>query len=286
LPKPAHRQKQNHWNAGGRYSGSFFFKHFPRYRTPGLRTGLQDFFCKPENKPEKARALVKVFRERQVEAYIIAPPPCFSDAIGSLLDNEIPVILFDRYDPALKTANIVVDNYEGALKAVQHLRQTGYANIGFATLKSDQTQMHERMQGYLDGIKGSGWKKQVLQVPYLTPKQKTIAQIKAFLLKYTGLDAVFFSTNYLALSGLQAITDSNLKIPDALAVVSFDDSPVFCLFSPSITAVAQPVGKIAEAVINKVMACLNKPDNTTTLETLVVPTELIIRGSSARRCKN
>lgn len=247
--------------------------------------GYKIFFASTENETEKAKALVKVFRERQVDAYIIAPPPHFGNEIRSLMDNEKPVILFDRYDPDLQTNNIIVDNYEGSLKAMQHLTGNHYSSIGFVTLQSDQTQMHDRMQGYLDGIKKSDQKKYILKVPYLMAKNKVIDRIKAFLLKHPQLDAVYFSTNYLALSGLQAITELNIKIPDALAVVSFDDSPVFCLFSPTITAVAQPVEKIAEAVINKLMTCLNSTAGSAT-ETLLVPTELIIRKSSVRRQEN
>ncbi len=245
--------------------------------------GYKIFFASTENRPEKAKALIKVFRERQVDAYIIAPPPELSVEINALIKDESPVILFDRYYPDLKTNNIIVDNYEGACKAMRHLQQNGYNTIAFVTLRSEQTQMHDRMRGYVDGIKQSRQKKHILKVPYLMPKQKVAERIKAFLLKNPQIDAVFFGTNYLALSGLQAITDLGLRIPEQLAVVSFDDSPVFCLFSPSVTAVSQPVEKISEAVVIKLMKCLNNAAGAAIRETILVPTELIVRRSSMPR---
>lgn len=247
--------------------------------------GYKIFFVSSENETKKAKDLIKTFRERQVDAYIIAPPPYLSDEIKTLIDDEIPVILFDRHYPDLKTNNIIVDNFQGSFNAVQHLLHNGYATIGFVTLNSDQTQMQERLQGYLTAIKSIHQKRYILKLPYGMPQFKMVEQIKAYLQKYPQFDAVFFSTNYLALSGLQAIQDSGLNIPKDLAVVSFDDSPVFRLFTPTVTAVAQPVDQIAEAVINKLMPCLHQSDSRSPKETLVLPTKLVIRNSSAPVCK-
>ena len=244
------------------------------------KLGYKIFFASTENETEKAKGLIKVLRERQVDAYIIAPPPDFGNEIQSLLDDGNPVVLFDRYFPEISTNNIIVDNYEGTFKAVSYLLNEGYTNIGFVTLDSDQSQMNDRMNGYIDAIKQSKGKRRVLKVPYLMNETIVIEKMKAFFLKHITLDAVLFATNYLTLNGLDAIKAIKLKVPNNIAVISFDDSPVFHLLSPAITAIAQPVQKISEAVVNKIMWCLDNMDIECKAETIVLPTEFIMRNSA------
>jgi len=241
--------------------------------------GYKIFFASTENKTSKAKDLVQVFRERQVDAYIIAPPPEFSDEIQLLLDEGRPIVLFDRYFPELTTNNIIVDNYEGTFKAINYLQKEGYKHIGFITLDSDQWQMAERMRGYMDGLKQHGHRQYVLKVPYHMNEREIVEKMKAFLSANKVVDAVLFGTNYLTLNGFDAIRELGMSIPQDIAVISFDDSPVFHLLSPAVTAIAQPINKISETVVNKIMRHLDNEIVTSGFETIVLPTELIIRDS-------
>jgi LacI family transcriptional regulator len=96
------------------------------------------------------------------------------------------------------------------------------------------------------------------------------------------MDALLFGTNYLAFSGLEAINELGLRIPNDLAVVSFDDSRFFRLFSPAISAVAQPIEKIAETIIAQLQKLLDCPPAQRSLETVVLETAFMIRGSSQK----
>lgn len=249
------------------------------------KLGYKIFFASTENQTEKARALIKVFRERQVDSYIIAPPPGLEAEIKSLVEYEHPVILFDRYFPELATTTVIVDNYNGVYKAVQHLLRNGFSKVGFVTLDSKQTQMHDRLQGYRDAILQSGQKARTLKVSYSSSSDSCAGKIKAFIRKHQEMDALLFGTNYLAFSGLEAINELGLRIPKDLAVVSFDDSRFFRLFSPAITAVAQPVEKIAEAIITQLQKLLDCSPEERSVETVVLNTEFIIRGSSRKQHK-
>jgi LacI family transcriptional regulator len=70
-------------------------------------------------------------------------------------------------------------------------------------------------------------------------------------------DTVFFTTNYLAESGLEAIRNLKLRIPEDLGIVVFDDDKLFRLFNPTITAIAQPIVEISEHVIRLMLMLLS-----------------------------
>ena len=94
------------------------------------------------------------------------------------------------------------------------------------------------------------------------------------------MDAVFFATNYLADAGLEAIQNLGIKISKDLGVIVFDDYNLFRLFTPSITAVAQPIQSISENVINILLKRLSDTNKVHEKKTVVVPTNLIIRNSA------
>jgi len=238
------------------------------------------FYSSTNNDPAIARELIRTFRDTQVDGYIIAPPPGIEEDIKALMDDGFPVVLFDRFFPDLETHNVVVDNFSGSFQAIRHLQQNGYSNIGFVTLDSRQTQMTERLNGYLKAIKGAGQGKAILKISYRAEHAVMAEKIKAFLQKNPGLDALLFATNYLAISGLQAITDLKLEIPGDIGVIGFDDNTHFSLFSPAITAVAQPVQGISEEIIMDLINCLSGDKNVLSRTTTVLPVHLVVRESA------
>jgi LacI family transcriptional regulator len=140
--------------------------------------------------------------------------------------------------------------------------------------------MTDRLNGYIKTVKDNRLDKYVLKIPFGTENSAAVAKIKSFLKKNAGLDAVLFATNYLAISGLEAIDELGLSIPGDIGVIGFDDNTHFGLFSPSITAIAQPVQMISEEVVRKMMMCLSGKEKEMPKETTVLPVRLIERDSA------
>jgi LacI family transcriptional regulator len=239
------------------------------------------FHASTENDVTITRDLIRIFRDTQVDGYIIAPPPGIEKDIAALIDDNLPVVLFDRFFPELDTHNVVVDNLQGAADAIHHLISNGYSNIGFVTLDSQQTQMNDRLEGYSNAMLQAGLLPIVLKIPYDMERESLVKdKTGQFLDANPQLDAILFATNYLAIGGLEAIHHRKLKIPNDIAVVGFDDNTHFSLFSPSVSAVAQPVEAMSKTVIEELMKVLSGKEKTLSRETIVLPTKLIIRQSS------
>jgi LacI family transcriptional regulator len=248
------------------------------------KRGYKIFYCSAKNSMAKTKELIKVFEERQVDGYIITPVEGIQEKIKSLLNNRNRVILFDRYFPDIDTNYVVVDNEEGAYLATAHLARQGYKKIAFITIVSEQTQMKGRLEGYKKALKENKLKPLVKKLAFNEDSGKLIGEIKEFLEKNKAVDAVFFGTNYLGVSGLEAIKRLNLKIPSDIGVVSFDDHDLFRLHSPAVTAVAQPIEKISENLINILLDQIENADHHASRH-IVIPPSLIIRESSIRSKK-
>lgn len=250
------------------------------------KLGYKIFHSSTDNDTAKSKELIKVFRERQVDGYIIAPAPGIEKDIQQLIDEGIPVIQFDRYFPALNTDVVVIDNHDGTYSAVKHLFENGYTNIGFVTLESAQLQMTDRLKGYQKAIKEERTKTMVLRIQFGTETGITTKKVKAFIEKNKTMDAILFATNYLAISGLMAIRELGMDIPQEMGVIGFDDNSHFEVFSPSVTAVAQPVLDISEQVIKMMISSLTEKENSKRKrQKIELKTVLMSRDSTCRNVK-
>ncbi|QCR21154.1 LacI family DNA-binding transcriptional regulator [Pontibacter sp. SGAir0037] len=247
------------------------------------KKGYKIIYCSTENNPEKARELINMFRDWNIDGYIITPPAGIEDEIQSLISDNYPVILFDRYYTNLKTNYVVIDNYESTYRAITHLIEQGYKDIAFITLDSRQSQMEERLRGYKKALADHKLKPYVKRLAFDESKEKNVQQIASYLKKQSEVDAIFTATNYIGTWGIEAIQNLDTKGKGRYGLASFDDHDIFKLYNPPITAVAQPVEEISQAVIKMVLDQLEDSSKAKAVETITLPAKLIVRGSSLSR---
>jgi LacI family transcriptional regulator len=241
--------------------------------------GYKVLFGSTEDDEEKARGLLEVLRYRQVDGYIITPTLNLDKDIATL---QKPVVLMDRYFPNVKDSSyVVVDNYQGAMTAVDHLVAQGYKHIGIITTTSHQIQMQQRLEGFNAALKKHGLpagKNVIKRLPFDLDRPGYTQEITKYLQNNRELDAVFFATNYLGICGIESIRSLGLQIGAELGMVSFDDHDIFRLLSPAVTCVAQPVEEIGRTLIRILMEELDETSEAA--RQVVLPLELRERESS------
>ncbi len=248
--------------------------------------GYKLVFCSTENKDEKSTELIELFKNRNVDGFIIVPSPGIKNVIEDLIKEKYPVILLDRYFSDLKCNSVVIDNQQSSFDATNHLIINNYKNIAFITTDSEQNQMQNRLQGYEDAINLKKLKAHVLKIPFEEiGKMNTKEKIKEFIDTIMDLDAVFFATNYLAKAGFEVFKETNPNLFHELGIVNFDDNEIFEIYNPSITAISQPVEAIGAKLIDSMLRLLNQNEESEMSENIVFKTKLIIRESSlSKKC--
>ncbi|UGU14222.1 LacI family transcriptional regulator [Sinomicrobium kalidii] len=248
-------------------------------------SGYKIVYCSTENNPEKTRELIKTFKDRRVDAYIITPAEGIEKEIETLVTSGVPLMLFDRYFANIPTGYVVIDNERSTYVAIKHFMEQGYTGIGFVTLDSAQTQMAGRYNGYVKALETSGLREFLLRIPYGSTEAFIMEAVSDFLSENKEIDSLFFSSNYLGVSGLKALKQKKLSIPGDIGVIAFDDSEVFRMHTPTITTVAQPVeeisGKLVESVLNQLRYEKNPKD--TGNAKIELPAKLVVRESSLKK---
>lgn len=261
---------------------NYFFSKIARIMEDiAYKEGYKVIFCSNENNDERSRELINLFYERQVDGFIVIPSPGIRDDIKMLITNNIPVVLFDRYFEDLDTNYVVIDNEQSTYNATGHLIERNYKNIGFITIDVEQVQMKGRLNGYMESTRENELKSFVLKIPYSeTGTKKGKNQIKQFLEKNPDLDAMFFATNYLTQIGLEVLREDYPEKLHEMGIITFDDNDLFKIYSPSISAVAQPLKKIGKELMKIMMEMLQTEEGIKSTRHVVLDTNLITRDSS------
>jgi LacI family transcriptional regulator len=244
--------------------------------------GYKIVYCSTENNLEKGRELISMLTSQQVDGYLITPTPGMEEEIKRIKRSGKPVVLMDRYFPSLKVPSVLVDNFRGAQMGMDYLIEKGYKSTAMITVEIDQIQMKERERGYRSSLSKHGVQVRedlILRLPYYASQEKVVQLIGEFLQRFPELEAVFFATNYLGISGLEAFQQLNMKVPDDIAMVCFDDHDLFRLYSPGITIIRQPIGDIARSAIQLLLHRLDTNEAPVPENYLKLP-EIVIRGSA------
>ncbi|OCX52252.1 LacI family transcriptional regulator [Mucilaginibacter sp. PPCGB 2223] len=263
-------------------SDAFFSSIARKFEEIFGQKGYRIIYGSTGNDTQVTKDLIQVFRNHQVDGFIIAPSPGIEKDIEELLQDHIPVVIFDRPTEDMDINCVLVDNFMGTCKAMQHLADNKYTNTAMITLTSEQSQMKERERGYRSCMANTGVEPSIMKVKYHEQKEKAITDIEQFLKNNPKIDSVFFTTNYLAEAGLEAITNLGLTIPGQLGIVVFDDANLFRLFKPPITAVSQPIERICDQAVLLLFEQMEGKEATGP-KVIQLPTTLHVRNSTIRQ---
>ena len=259
----------------------YFFSHIAYHlEEVAYQNGYKIIYCSTENDPEKTRQLLALLLVRQVDGYIITPPEGIESEISGLIDAKIPIVLFDRYLPDVPSDYVGLDNYNGTLLATRHLAATGCYKIALVTLSSNQTQMTERMDGYLAGLAEYRLEPIVLKIAFEKDASGAVLDCSQLIQDNPGLDAILFTTNYLALAGIKGIHELGLTMPGDISVIAFDDHDVFPMYNPPISAVVQPLEAISRQLFTTLLARLEGRIELHDVSRISIQPELVLRGST------
>lgn len=247
--------------------------------------GYNTILCNGDENPEKELNYLKVLKSNRVDGIILTPTGKNSEYVQHLINSRTKVVLLDRLIEGIDCDAVLVDNANGAYKAVKHLIDQGYRKIGIVDGYLDRTTGAERLKGYLHAIEEAGIAKDDSLIKIGNFKKESGRKLTKELLEQSNKPEAIFTTNIdMSMGALIAIKEMGLTIPDDIGIVCFDDSDWALILEPSITVIRQPVYQLgstaAELLINKIEDEEKNLDHKTTVVTL--STELIIRNSTKR----
>jgi DNA-binding LacI/PurR family transcriptional regulator len=204
-----------------------------------------------------------------------------ADGLKQLREQNLPLVMFDRIIKGLDCSKVIVDEYEGAFKAVEYLIHKSCRKIAHLGGPVDLSVSYQRKQGYLDALQ----KHHIPVNPNLIAHSKSFEEDAIYalqkIMKSEQLpDAIFCINDLSAITAIRYLAKKGFKIPGDIKVVGFNNDPVSGIAEPSLTTVMQPgyeVGKLAMGVLIDEITGKRK---TKEFQTYQLRTKLIVRQST------
>ncbi len=226
--------------------------------------------------PEYERRMIsRILHNGLVDGVVIASIPMNDPIVQSMIESKMSFVLVGRH-PTVNVNYLDVDNLQAGYKATRHLIDLGYKRVATVTGSQNQVSGYDRYQGYLKALNDSNIPVNldlVAEGDY-TEESGYTAMKKLIPARP---DAVFIASDTMAFGAMNALKEANLKVPEDVAIVGFDDIPAASKTVPPLTTVRQPVfqmgSRAAEFLIN-----LIESGNQSTHE-VIMGTELVVRES-------
>jgi DNA-binding LacI/PurR family transcriptional regulator len=221
-----------------------------------------------------------------------------SPALAWLMRRDLPLVFIDQARmPGIASVN--VDDRLGAAAAATHLVELGHRRIDIVSknmagpygvlldadpeLDVDHHVSRQRMLGWLDSLDSAGIKARAVHQPQGSEDDGYAAAVM-LLEQDDPPTAILCFSDVMANGVVRAAEARGLRVPEALSVVGFDDSPLARRMRPALTTVRQPVeekGHVAAATLTEAIERAKAGGPKRRARHVVLATELVVRESTA-----
>lgn len=236
--------------------------------------GISDFSAEVEE------ALIHRLIERRVDGLILTGADRDEEIYQKITHNNVPFVVTWQLTRSREQPTISFDNYRAARTATEHLISLGHKKIGLICGRTElNDRAFERRRAYEECLDKHGLN---IGPDYIHECEFEMFEGRTAMSRMIALEspptAVFCANDVQAVGAIAACHDANLRVPDDISIIGFDDLPIAQCTVPPLTTVRVPADEMGNRAAAALIAAISGKGSIRTLE---LPTELILRSSTA-----
>lgn len=221
----------------------------------------------------------KLFREARVDGILIMNPVIDMEYILALKKENFPFVLLDQHQSDLQVPSVSIDNYHGGYQATAELIKSGAGRIGHICGPDYFESSRLRLIGYRKALEDHNIK---IEDSLIVKGDFTAAggckAVEDWLQKGNLPEAVFAADDNTAFGVLEAARKYNIKVPEELSIIGYDDHPFSSLFYPGISTVGQPAEEMARSGVELLQDIIRGKQKRITK--IMLKPSVILRGTT------
>lgn len=224
-------------------------------------------------------AYFELARAKRIDGMILSTPRLDDRALKALEKVDVPTVLMGKID-GLNLPFIDVDNLKAAEKATAYMLELGHRAIAcISSAPREYTATPERVGGYQNALTKAGIpiNENLIRYADFDPKSGYDC-MQSLLQSGESFTAVFVASDNVAIGAKAALREANLRVPDDISLVGFDDIPWAQYSDPPLTTIKLPAELLAQSAC-ELLLDLIQDGNAGQSHQMVLDTELIIRKS-------
>lgn len=225
---------------------------------------------------ENEKAEIAHLYSRNINGLLIIPCGNEWDHLVKIQEKGLPMICIDRYFEGLAHSFVSSNNYEGAYSACKYLVEQGHVAIACIQGVKYSAPNIQRVKGFVDAMTDANISSYIVTGNDFS-EQTGYLETKLLLRQKMRPTAIFTFGNTLAMGCIKALKEENVRIPEDISLITFDNNPYLNYIDPPLTCIAQPVEDICKIAVKILFSNILDHDNDT--KQILLRTNLIIKES-------
>lgn len=240
--------------------------------------GYNVLLCNTVEKTEREIASMHLLEETRVDGVILCSSRLEEEQLFPLLRNFRSTVLVNRAVPADVAGVVRIDDCLGGKLAADHLLSAGCQKIAILAGPTNSFSGCARVQGSLEALLAAGRQTPQEWIIHIPPKRQSGYDVtKELFSAFPEIDGLICYNDLIAVGALQACIDLNLRVPEQIAIIGFDDIVLSRVVFPPLTTLGVSKVKLGAAAARLLLARLQ--DHAENNEIVIQP-DLIVRGST------
>jgi len=201
--------------------------------------------------------------------------------LRTVIRQGIPLVLFDRIVEKLPVSKVIVDDFEGAYRAVSFLIAKGRRRIAHLAGTPTLYVSRKRREGYEAAMRDHGL---ALRSEYIVEGGYHEEDGRRGAARLMSLpetpDSIFAVNDPVAIGAFVRLQSLGIAIPDQVGIVGFSNNPNAALVRPRLTTVNQPAFEIGSTAASLLLDRIGGKETDQVNETIILKTSLVVRESA------
>jgi LacI family transcriptional regulator len=240
--------------------------------------GYRVMICSSDENDTRMAEWVDELIANNVEGIIITPTVQARSKLIELKKAEYPFVLVDRHFPDFKADFVGIDNFKASFDAINLLIEEGYRDIGIIAFEPLLSVAQQRIEGYKQAILQNGMQlnpELIRTISYKNTQNEVRNHVTELV--HDGVRALLFTSNRIGITGLHRLNELKVRIPQDIAIFSYDDNDFYPLMTPSISVISQPIEEMGRQAVEMILDRIKQPDREP--QYLIMSAEVIRRDS-------
>jgi LacI family transcriptional regulator len=261
-------------------SNPFFATIASKINSEVRKYGYTAIIADSDDNVEIEKTELKQFVSRNIEGLIIVPCGKEKEHIEQVFEKGLPLILLDRYFEGSEIPYVSTDNFKGAFNATKLLIEHGHNSIICIQGLTDSIPNKLRVKGFENAMNEAGISNfKVVGDEFSV--ENGFLETKILLQNKIWPTAIFTLSNTIAMGCLKALKEENVRIPQDISLITFDDHLYLDYLSTPLTSVAQPVDVICKLALKYLTSIINN-ESEPSIKQIILKPEIKHRESIAR----
>ncbi|WP_315068608.1 LacI family DNA-binding transcriptional regulator [uncultured Clostridium sp.] len=223
-----------------------------------VKDGYGTIICDYKQEYELEKKKLDFLVNKSVDAIVLIPSGKEEKEVKEILDNGTPVILIDRLLKGVQCDVVLGDNLNSSYNAVEQLFIMGHRRVGVIVGPKEMYTAEQRLKGYYRVHEDYSLKIDSNLIKYGDYRMDSGYILFKELMTMKNPPTAIYVTNYeMTLGAVMAINEMDIKIPEKLSIIGFDNMDLVKVINPPLSVVVQPMESIGEVTAKLLLKRMN-----------------------------